>query len=198
MGRAVVGRLALTDRISGDLLPGHARREAARARRRRSNSIDQASGRCTWRSRTPAAAARQVPHSARPVCVTVAALMASHHPAQPPWPVVSVQAVLGYAERCGLRPPVGATGPAPPTGALFPPSPLGRRSTPSATDSATSGRIRQGPTTTIRQPSRGSDRPARCNRAATSLGSGGPRRAETGNTLGPGSAANPLAERDRA
>jgi len=36
------------------------------------------------------------------------------------------------------------------------------------------------PTTTIRQPSRGSDRPARCNRAATSVGSGGPRRAETG------------------
>lgn len=54
------------------------------------------------------------------------------------------------------------------------------------------------PTTTIRQPSRGSDRSARCNRAATSLGSGGPRRAETGETLRPGSAANPLAERDRA
>jgi hypothetical protein len=34
--------------------------------------------------------------------------------------------------------------------------------------------------TTIRHPSLGTDRPARCNRAATSLGSGGPTRAETG------------------
>jgi hypothetical protein len=51
--------------------------------------------------------------------------------------------------------------------------------------------------TTIRHPSLGTDRPARY-RAATPLGSGGPTRAETVDTPGSGSAANPLAERDRA
>jgi hypothetical protein len=181
MGRAVVGRLALTDRIPGDLLPGHARREAARSRRRRSNSIDQASGRCTGRSRAPARGgsagaslgAARLRHGCIPDGLApprIAALAGGLGPAVP-----------GYAERCGLRPPVGATGAAPPTGALFPPSPSGRRTIPSATDSATSGRIRPG---RPRRPSgsrhRGSDRPARCNRAATSLGSGGPRRAQTG------------------
>jgi hypothetical protein len=107
-------------------------------------------------------------------------------------------AVLGHAERCGLRPPVGATGAAPATGAV-----------PAIALGPAHDRIRRrlgdvrpntlgSPTTTTGSRHGALTAPL----AATALqrrsdpaGRDGPRR---GDTIGPKSTANPLAERDRA
>jgi hypothetical protein len=120
-----------------------------------------------------------MPHAARAVGITVASLMASHHAR-----MAALAGGLGpgvWAMRSGAdsvrqsgrldhrrvrcsRHRLGG-------GARSHPPPTRRRPAESA---------RGSPTATIRQPVTGSDRSARCNRAATSLGSGGPRRAETG------------------